>query len=230
MSRDEILSEIILALVNMDSETVVKLAKRSLEAGIPPEITIENGLSRGMEKVGELFASGEYFVPEVVVCADALYAGLNILKPAALKQIRPKGRIVIGVVEGDTHDIGKNIVAMMLEAAGFDVIDLGRNVPLPAFSQKAVESDADIVALSSLMTTTMEGMKTVIDDLRGLPDKRYRYVIVGGAPVSKAFAAKIGADGYATDAAGAVKIARELIGQDTNTTVQTSENSTDHAG
>jgi methylmalonyl-CoA mutase cobalamin-binding domain/chain len=196
----------------MDSDAVIMLSKKSLEAGIPPETAIETGLSRGMERVGELFASGEYFVPEVVVCADALYAGLNILRPATLKHIRPKGRIIIGVVEGDTHDIGKNIVAMMLEAAGFEVIDLGRNVSLPLFSQRATETDADIVALSSLMTTTMEGMKTVIDDLRSLSDDRYRYVMVGGAPVSKAFAARIGADGYANDAAGAVGIARALMG------------------
>jgi len=211
MNKNEILSGLANAVVEMDTDSAVKLAKKSIEAGIPPETAIEEGLSKGMEKVGELFASNEYFVPEVVVCADALYAGLSILKSSSQKKFTTKGRIVIGVVEGDTHDIGKNIVAMMLEAAGFEVIDLGRNVPLSSFSKKAIETDADIIALSSLMTTTMDGMKTIIDDILMLSKDRKRYVMIGGAPVSKKFAEKIGADGYSPDAAGAVKLAKQFI-------------------
>jgi corrinoid protein of di/trimethylamine methyltransferase len=212
MNKHEIISGLARAVVEMDTETVERLAYLSLEAGIPAQEGIENGLSKGMERVGELFAGGEYFVPEVVVCADTLYAGLNILKPAMPKDVKAKGRIVIGVVAGDTHDIGKNIVAMMLEADGFEIIDLGRNVPLPEFGRKALELDADIIALSSLMTTTMMGMQSVVEDVKEkFPDKK-RYVMVGGAPLSQAFAQRIGADGYAPDASRAVKLARRFMG------------------
>ncbi len=216
MNKEEIFSGLANAVINMDTESVIKLANASLTAGIPASESIENGLSAGMERVGELFSTGEYFVPEVVVCSDTLYAGLNILKPVALKNITPKGRILIGVVEGDTHDIGKNIIAMMLEAAGFDIIDLGRNVPLKKFSQCAIEDNVDVIALSSLMTTTMEGMKTVIEDIKKISTDRRRYVIVGGAPVSRAFAEKIGADGYSSDGSGAVKLVKKLLGIESN--------------
>lgn len=212
MNKDEILAGLAQAVVDMDTDTVVKLAQKSLELGIPAEESIEGGLSLGMKRVGDLFAASEYFVPEVIVCSDAMYAGLNVLKPTVHNQMKAKGRIVIGVVEGDTHDIGKNIVAMMLEAAGFEVIDLGRNVPLANFAQQALEVDADIVALSALMTTTMGGMQVVVDDLRRLSADRRRYVMIGGAPVSQAFARRIGADGYSSDASGAVKLARQLLG------------------
>jgi dimethylamine corrinoid protein len=212
MNKLEILSCLARAVVEMDIETVERLAHLSLKTGIPAQEGIESGLSKGMERVGELFASGEYFVPEVVVCADTLYAGLNILKPAMPIDIKAKGRIVIGVVEGDTHDIGKNIVAMMLEADGFEIIDLGRNVPLTEFGRKALELDADIIALSSLMTTTMMGMQAVIEDVKEKSTDKKRYVMVGGAPLSQSFAQRIGADGYSPDAAGAVKLARSFMG------------------
>lgn len=214
MNKEDILSGLARAVVEMDIDTVESLARLALEAGIPAQEGIENGLSQGMARVGELFASGEYFVPEVVVCADTLYAGLNILKPAVLKETVSKGRIVIGVVEGDTHDIGKNIVAMMLEADGFEIIDLGRNVPLLEFGRKAREADADIIALSSLMTTTMMGMQAVIEDIRVNSTDKKRYVMVGGAPLSQAFAQRIGADGYSADAVSAVKLARRLMGRE----------------
>lgn len=212
MDDYEILDKIARAVVEMDSHTVIELSKKALCAGINPEVAIEHGLARGMEEVGELFASGEYFVPEVVVCSDAMYAGLEILKPVLKKSLTPKGRILIGVVEGDTHDIGKNIVAMMLEAAGFEIHDLGRNVPLQDFASKALEVDADIIALSSLMTTTMDGMKAIIDDVQDRCRQERPYVIVGGAPVSRAFAERIGADGYASNATEAVRLARRLVG------------------
>lgn len=199
------------AVVKMDEEAVVQLCREAIQAGMQPQEIIEQGLAKGMDEVGSLFAAGEYFVPEVVVCSDVMYAGLNYLKPLMLKEMKPKGRVLIGVVEGDTHDIGKNIVVMMLEAAGFEIYDLGRNVPLREFSLKAVEVDADIVALSSLMTTTMEGMKAVVEDLRTCSGRR-RFVMVGGAPVSYAFAERIGADGYSPNANGAVKLARKFMG------------------
>lgn len=210
--KDKIMSLLARAVVNMDENSVVKLCREAMQNGMQPQEIVEQGLARGMEEVGNLFATGEYFVPEVVVCSDAMYAGLDFLKPFMLKKIKPKGRVLIGVVEGDTHDIGKNIVVMMLEAAGFEIHDLGRNVPLGEFSRKAAEVDADIVALSSLMTTTMEGMKVVVEELHGSNNDRRRFVIVGGAPVSYAFAKRIGADGYSPNANGAVKLAREFMG------------------
>lgn len=214
MKKDKILSGLAEAVVEADIEKAVEMARLSLETGIPAREGIESGLSRGMEKVGELYASGEFFIPEVVVSADALYAGLNVLKPAMPTDNRAKGRVLIGVVEGDTHDIGKNIVAMMLEADGFEVYDLGRNVPLSLFASQALEKGADIIALSSLMSTTMMGMKTVVEDVRASYPERRPLIMVGGAPLSAAFARRIGADGYAADAAGAVKLARSFIRQE----------------
>ena len=199
------------AVVDMDIDKVTELSRKVLKAGITPECTIEQGLAKGMGEVGSLFESGEYFVPEVVVCSDAMYAGLEILKTSMPKETKPKGRILIGVVEGDTHDTGKNIVAMMLEAAGFEIHDLGRNVPLQEFTRKAVEVDADLVALSSLMTTTMGGMKVVVEELHRNSNCRCRYVMVGGAPVSQSFARRIGADVYAPNANAAVRLARKLL-------------------
>ncbi len=209
--KDKIVGLLARAVVNMDENAVVQLCREAMQTGMQPQEVIEQGLARGMEEVGNLFAAGEYFVPEIVVCSDAMYAGLDFLKPFMLKKIQPKGRVLIGVVEGDTHDIGKNIVIMMLEAAGFEIHDLGRNVSLGDFSRKAAEVDADIVALSSLMTTTMEGMKVVVEDLR-VKSGRRRFVMVGGAPVSYSFAKRIGADGYSPNANGAVKLARKFMG------------------
>ncbi|MEQ8235960.1 MAG: corrinoid protein [Syntrophomonadaceae bacterium] len=211
MNKADILAGLVKAVVDMDTDAAINLSRQALQAGIPAEEAIENGLAHGMEKVGELFASGEYFIPEVVVCSDAMYAGLGILKPALDKVKKPRGKVVIGVVEGDTHDIGKNLVAIMLEAAGFEIYDLGRNVPLSNFAERAMAVDADIIALSSLMTTTMTGMKVVVDDLVHLSKDRKRFVIVGGAPLSLAFADRIGADGYAANAAGAVKLVSRLL-------------------
>ncbi len=199
------------AVVCMDEEASAALSRQALAEGIPAEKALDQGLALGMERAGELFDRGEYFVPEVVVCADALYAGLEVLRPALLKVTRPKGRVVIGVVAGDTHDIGKNLVAMMLNAAGFEIHDLGRNVPTHLFISQALDVDADIVALSALVTTTMQNMPLVINQLREASVDRYRYVIVGGAPVSQSFADRIGADGYAENAPAAVRLARRLI-------------------
>jgi methylmalonyl-CoA mutase cobalamin-binding domain/chain len=158
-----------------------------------------------------LFEQNEYFVPEVVVCADTMYAGIRILEPHLKNKIRQAGKITIGVVEGDTHDIGKNIVVMMLEAAGFEICDLGRNVPSRLFADRALETGADIIGISSLMTTTMPEMKNIIDDLRTRRVAKKPFVIVGGGPVSFAFAKSIGADGYAANAPGAVKLSLRLM-------------------
>ncbi|MEN6325397.1 MAG: corrinoid protein [Syntrophomonas sp.] len=199
------------AVVEMDEEKIVKMAALVLATGLSPEDAIENGLSRGMEIVGDLFEQNEYFIPEVVVCADTMYKGLEILRPAVTTLQKSKGRIVIGVVEGDTHDIGKNIVAMMLESAGFEIHDLGRNVPAAQFVETALKIEADIIAMSSLMTTTMEEMKIVIEKIRQSNFERKPYCMIGGAPVSKSFADMIGADAYAPNASAAVAMARQLM-------------------
>jgi methylmalonyl-CoA mutase cobalamin-binding domain/chain len=166
-----------------------------------------------MDRAGKLFDEQEYFVPELIVCADAMYAGLDILKPhiPADSDSGKKATIVIGVIEGDTHDIGKNLVRIMQETAGFTVVDLGRDVPALTFIDAAIENNADIIAISTLMTTTMTGMADVIELLkqRGIRDNHK--VIIGGGPISQGFADKIGADGYAVNAAEAVRLVKRLV-------------------
>jgi dimethylamine corrinoid protein len=210
-SKERILSNLADAIVNMEEEAAVELAEEAIAAGIPPEIAIMEGLAVGMERVSELFDSQEYFVPEVIVCADTMYAALKILRPENTVLKSSRGKIVIGVVEGDTHDIGKNIVSIMLEGAGFTVYDIGRDVPAYKFIDKAIEVDADIIALSSLMTTTMRNMKVVIENLKKSNIKNMPFVIVGGGPVSNQFADSIGADGYSVNAPEAVKLAIKLM-------------------
>ncbi len=155
----------------------------------------------------------EYFVPEILIAADAMYAGLDILRPFIKNHdAGPVRRVVIGVVQGDTHDIGKNLVRIMLEAAGFEVHDLGRDVPAARFVDRAIEVEADIIALSTLMTTTMEQMAEVIRILDARKVRSRFKVIVGGSPLSQKFSDRIGADGYAPKAAAAVQLAKRLIG------------------
>jgi methylmalonyl-CoA mutase cobalamin-binding domain/chain len=173
---------------------------------------IMNGLAAGMVIVGELYDKHEYFVPELLMCADALYAGLDILKP----HIKPEdlgesatGQVVIGTVQGDVHDIGKNIIKMMFEVAGFTVHDLGRDVPLEKFVEEQMRTDSDIVALSAMMTTTMMGMKKVVEMIKEKnPDVA---IMLGGAPVTKDVTELFGADGYADSAGNAVQEAIKMI-------------------
>jgi dimethylamine corrinoid protein len=201
------------AVVAMDEDETIRLAQEVLVQGIDPGQGIEAGLVDGMRRAGDLFEREEYFIPELLICSDAMYAGLRVLQPHLPRGAieRKKGVVVLGVVEGDTHDIGKNLVRILLVAAGFELFDLGRDVPPERFVDKALEVDADIIALSTLMTTTMEGMAQVI---RLLDDRQVRdrfKVIVGGAPISQGYAKKIGADGYASNAANATKLARQLV-------------------
>jgi len=200
------------AVVEMDEDRAVSASHAALERELDAFEAIEKGLAHGMERAGQLFEEEEYFIPELLMCSDAMYAGLDVLKPHVKKSGEAKGKVVIGVVEGDTHDIGKNLVRIMLETGGFDVVDLGRDVPPQRFVDTAREVDANIIALSTLMTTTMDGMGQVI---RILEDENIRdgyKVIVGGGPISPGFAKKIGADGYAVNAAEALKVARQLVG------------------
>ncbi|WP_297964889.1 corrinoid protein [uncultured Anaerovibrio sp.] len=213
MEKKELLRQIADAVVDMEEDTVEELAQQSLTAGIDAYETIDLGLAKGMERAGQLFDEEEYFVPELLMCSDAMNVGIDVLKPhLRSEKVSKKGKVVIGVVEGDTHDIGKNLVRLMLETGGFEVLDLGRDIPPTEFVSKAEEYGADIIGIATLMTTTMPGMKEVVDILanKGIRDKFK--VIVGGGPISPAFAKKIGADGYARNAADAVKVAEELLG------------------
>jgi dimethylamine corrinoid protein len=202
-------------VVEMDEEKVVAASGRVVENRIDAYEAIEKGLSHGMERAGQLFDEEEYFVPELLICSDAMYAGLDILTPHIRTQEGlEKRKVVIGVIEGDTHDIGKNLVKIMLETSGFEIIDLGRDVPAHRFVEKAKEVGAHIIAISTLMTTTMPGMAEVIKTLteEGIRD-RFK-VIVGGGPISQGFADRIGADGYAVNAASAVKLVKRITGGD----------------
>jgi len=197
----------------MEDEEVVDVVKEYIACGYDPQEGMLGGLVDGMKRASELYEEGEYFVPELIVCSDAMYAGIEefqkYLPEAANTSI---GKIAIGVVEGDTHDIDKNLVKIMMETAGFDMYDLGRDVPLDQFIEKANEVDADLICMSTLMTTTIGGMQTVIEKLKdqGIRDKFK--VMVGGSPISKKFADDIGAEGYSVNAVEAVKVAKELTG------------------
>lgn len=201
------------SVVNMDDEGIVELSRNYIQAGHPALDGILGGLVDGMNRAGALYEEEEYFVSDLLLCSDAMYAGLGELTPHLPEEAKNarKPRAVIGVVEGDTHDIGKNLVKIMLETAGFEMHDLGRDVPVADFVAKAREVDACLVCLSTLMTTTMTNMGRIValleqEHLRGTVK-----VIIGGAPVSAAFARKIGADGYAGNAVEAVAVARRLL-------------------
>jgi len=208
----EILKGLRDAVVHYDEDKAVEWAKIALDEGVDPFVAAMDGLSEGMVEVGELYNKKEYFVPELLMCADALYAGLDILKPAieaSGRKSEVKGSVVLGVVEGDVHDIGKNLVKIMFEVAGWDVYDLGKDVPLDKFVEEQVRTDADIVGISTLMTTTMLAMPVIIKKLRERnPNVR---IMLGGAPLNPDIVEKYGADGYAKTAGTAVDEAIRLI-------------------
>jgi corrinoid protein of di/trimethylamine methyltransferase len=214
MSRDksEIFQGLSDAVVNLEEEKARAIAGEAVENRIDAYEAVDRGLAHGMERAGKLFEEDEYFVPELLIAADAMYAGLAVLRPhIKVSAERTPGRAVIGVVEGDTHDIGKNLVKIILEAKGFQVLDLGRDVPPAVFAEKAAELDSDIIALSTLMTTTMAGMARVIEILRETGRRERVKVMVGGAPISAGFAQKIGADGYSANAVEAGDLAVRLV-------------------
>jgi dimethylamine corrinoid protein len=200
------------SVLNMDEEETVIIAEKCLKNNITAYEAIDKGLSDGMNRAGQLYEQEEYYIPELLMCSDAMYSGLGVLKPhLKVSETENKTKVVIGVVQGDTHDIGKNLVKIMMETEGFEVIDLGRDVPPKDFVNKAKEVGASIIVLSTLMTTTMDGMAEVINILKkeGIKDKIS--VMIGGGPISKGFADKIGADLYTTDASKAAKGARVLV-------------------
>ncbi len=197
-------------VIDFDEDAVRETAQQVLAEGVDPYRAVFEGMLDGMSEVGRLYEEQEYFVPEMLMCADALYAGLDILKPHMPKNGgKARGTVVMGVVQGDVHDIGKNIVKMMFDVAGFEVHDLGRDVPLEKFVEEQLNTNSDLVCLSAMMTTTMIGMKEVISAIKAKnPNCR---IMIGGAPVSEAIAEKWGADGYAKDANNALKDALRMI-------------------
>ncbi len=208
----EILKELHAAVVAYDEDKTAEWSKTALDEGVDPYTAIIDGLAAGMEKVGELYNKKEYFVPELLMCADALYAGLDILRPHVKdKEAQVKGQVVIGTVEGDVHDIGKNLVKLMFEVAGWTVHDLGKDVKLEKFVEEQLRTDADIVALSALMTTSMLAMPKVIEMIRARNPNVA--IMLGGAPVTGDIAKLYGADGYASSAGNAVQEALQMISQ-----------------
>lgn len=208
----ELLERLKNGVIEFEEDDVVDAANEVLKVEMDAYKAVMDGLAAGMDVVGQYFASGEYFVPEVLMCADALYAGLDILRPHikmdASKMV--KGSVVIGTVEGDIHDIGKNLVKMMFEVAGFTVHDLGRDVPLDNFVEKYLETDADIVCMSAMMTTTMIGMPVVIEKVRA--KNPHAKIMIGGAPINEDIAGKWGADATGEDAPNALQEALNMIG------------------
>ena len=195
-----------------DINAVEELTRQALAQKIGIEEIMNGGYVSGLDVVGEKFSSGEIFLPEMLVAGMAVKAGIEVLRPLMIKAAtKPKGTVVAGTVIGDIHDIGKNIVCMMLEGSGFRVIDLGTDVAADAFIKAAGEHQADIIAMSALLSTTRANMKQIIDEIRASEAKKVS-VMVGGAPLTQEYAASIGADGYALNAAIAVKKARELMG------------------
>jgi 5-methyltetrahydrofolate--homocysteine methyltransferase len=199
------------AVIEFDEVKALDLTKAELAAGTDIQVVLNEGLIAPIDEVGRRFSAGDLFVPEMLMAAKAMKAGLFVIKPLlTASQAKAKGTIVIGTVKGDLHDIGKNLVSMMLEGAGFEVVDLGVDVTGEKFVQAATEKGADVIALSALLTTTMPGMQTTVTAVKeaGISTR----TIIGGAPVTQGFADQIGADGYAADAPGAVQLVKRLMG------------------
>jgi 5-methyltetrahydrofolate--homocysteine methyltransferase len=202
------------AVIEGDAGTVGRLAAEALAAGVPPAEILDHGLMPGMDVVGKRFGAKEMFISEVLLTARAMHAGLAVLKPALAAQKNsggPKPVVVLGTVRGDLHDIGKNLVAMMLEAGGFQVVDLGTNVPLEKFTEAVRTHRPAVLGLSALLTTTMREMKRTLEGLRQAGVMDHVKTVVGGAPVTEDFARTIGADGWAADAPTAVSTMKRLL-------------------
>lgn len=212
LDREKFYEELADAVVEMEEELVLELVNKSIDEEIDAFEVIDKGLTEGMERAGRLFEEEEYFVPELLMCADIMNMGIDILKPYLKTDSSAEvHKVIIGVIEGDTHDIGKNLVKLMLEVAGFEVMDIGRDIPAQEFVEKAKEYGAEIICISTLMTTTMDAMGDVIKILEQEKVRENFKVMVGGGPISQSFADKIGADGYSSNAANAVKLAQKLV-------------------
>jgi 5-methyltetrahydrofolate--homocysteine methyltransferase len=200
------------ALSKGSMDEVKDLTQKALKAGDSADKILKEGLIKAMDRIGVLFKNNEIYIPEVLIAARAMHAGLAVLKPILAKSNTPSAaKIVIGTVKGDLHDIGKNLVGMMLEGAGFEVVDMGIDVPAEKFVQAAKENGAKVIGMSALLTTTMMQMKSTVEMLQKAGLKGVK-TVVGGAPLTAEFAKQIGADGYAPDAASAVGKVKELLG------------------
>jgi len=209
----DILQKIASNLYEGEDETVAELVQKALDQGLTPNDVLQGGLIAGMDEVGRDFKAGDLFVPEVLIAARAMHAGMGVLRPLLAEGDMPTvGKFVIGTVKGDLHDIGKNLVKMMLEGAGFETVDLGTDVEPQAFVAAVREHKPKLVGMSALLTTTMVQMRATIEALVEAGLREQVKILVGGAPVTEAFADEIGADAYAPDAASAVDSARALSG------------------
>ncbi len=216
MDQKEILDKLSMAIIDGDEDKAKEYAHEVLRSQMDPLVAVEQGLSRGMMVLGERFEKGDIFLPDLLIAADAFNRAVEILRPtmeAQKKQVAKAGEVIIGTVHGDVHGIGKNIVAIVLEANGFEVVDLGVDRPSLKFVEEAEKTKSDVIALSSLMTTTMPFQKEVIDILKEMNLRQKYLVIIGGGPVTKEWADKIGADGYAGSAFQAVEVIKRLLSQ-----------------
>jgi corrinoid protein of di/trimethylamine methyltransferase len=213
---NELFQEMAQSIIDGDSDVSAELARRAVDQGIDPLEAISEGFVRGVNKVGEDFAKGDAFLPELVMAGEAMKAAVAVLEPELAKRGTERtvlGKVILCTVEGDIHEIGKTLVGTMLSSAGFKVFDLGVDVPVMKVVEKAREVNADIVAMSALLTTTMVHQKDVIEALEDIGIRSKVKVMVGGAPVTKEWVNQIGADGYSEDAIGAIKVAKQLLGQ-----------------
>ena len=213
-TKEELLQKMSDMVFEMEDEEIADVCEEYIEEGYEALDGILHGLVDGMNRASEMYDQEEYFVTDLLLCSDAMYAGLDVLRPHLPEDasVGEAKKAVIGVVEGDTHDIGKNLVKIMMETAGFEMFDLGRDVPLDSFVEKAKEVDADLIMMSTLMTTTMPGMKEVISKLKEQGIRDSIKVMVGGSPISQKYAEDIGADGYSRNAVEAVEVEKRLCG------------------
>jgi 5-methyltetrahydrofolate--homocysteine methyltransferase len=210
----ELTKELSDGLQQGEPKKVAELTRRAIDQGLSPKVILDDGLIAGMSVVGERFKKHEIFLPDVLLAAKAMYAGMDLLKPLLIRDGIPTiGKVVIGTVQGDLHDIGKNLVAIMLRGAGFEVIDLGNDVAPQTFIDTAVNERADVIGLSALLTTTMMGMNKVVDLARDRQIYGKTRIIVGGAPLSAEYAKEIGADAYCFDGMSAVECVKQFVGR-----------------
>lgn len=214
MSQEILLSKVRNSLMNLNMKEAPKAAKKAVELGIPPSLIVSKGIAKGMEAVGEKYENKEYFLAELLIAGEIMNRVLKVLEPyLKMEKAEGTGRVVIGTVKGDLHDLGKSIVITLLKSAGFDVYDLGIDVPAEKFVEKVKETRADILALSALLTTSMMEMKNVIDALKKAGVRESVKVIIGGHPVSEKFSKEIGADAYGENAFIGSKICKKWVEQ-----------------
>lgn len=209
---EEVLQNIFNGILEGDRETVRSNVQQAIDAKMAPAVILNDGMVSAMAEVGKRFEEGEYYVPELLIAARAMKTGLVLLKPLLQQaKVKAAGKVAAGTVKGDLHDIGKNLVCMMLEGAGFEIMDLGTDVSPDKFVDAVQNGKADIIAMSALLTTTMPNMQTTIEALKTAGLRSQAKVIIGGAPVTDSYARQIGADGYAADASRAVALAKSLM-------------------